>query len=122
MSTITTQFLEWCCQKLEELGKKVLVLIWDNARWHISREVRRWIGSHNRALKKGEKEGVRIVSCLLPKKRSPWLNAIEPKWIHGKRKVVEPEALLGAHELAERVCAALDCPHYEHLSIPENVA
>jgi hypothetical protein len=73
VSTITTQFLEWCCQKLEELGKKVLVLIWENASWHISREVRRWIGSHNRALKKGEKEGVRIVSCLLPKK-SPWLN------------------------------------------------
>jgi hypothetical protein len=58
---------------------------------------------------------------LLPKK-SPWLNAMEPKWIHGKRKVVEPDGLLGAHELAERVCAAFDCPHYEHLSIPENVA
>jgi hypothetical protein len=47
---------------------------------------------------------VRIVSCLLPKK-SPWLNAIEPKWIHGKRKVVEPDGLLGAYELAERVCS-----------------
>lgn len=34
--------------------------------------------------------GVRIVICLLPK-QSPWLNAIEPKWVHGKRKVVEPE-------------------------------
>ena len=121
VSTITTQFLEWCCQKLEELGKKVWVLIWDNASWHISRQVRRWIGSHNRALKKGEKEGVRIVGCLLPKK-SPWLNSMEPKGIHGKRKVVEPHGLLGAHELAERVCAAFDCPHYEHMSIPENVA
>jgi hypothetical protein len=79
------------------------------------------VGKHNRALKKGEKEGVRIVSCLLPKK-SPWLNAMEPKWIHGKRKVVEPDGLLGAYELAERVCAAFGCPHYEHLSIGENVA
>ena len=35
-------------------------------------------------------QGVRIVSCLLPK-QSPWLNAIEPKWVHGKRKVVEFE-------------------------------
>ena len=34
--------------------------------------------------------GVRIVSCLLPM-QSLWLNAIEPKWVHGKRKVVEPE-------------------------------
>ena len=122
VSAITTQFLEWCCQKLEELGKKVLVLIWDNASWHISREVRRWIGKRNREVKNGGSEaGVRIATCLLPKK-SPWLNAMEPKWIHGKRKVVEPNALLGAYELAERVCAAFDCPHYEHLSIPENVA
>ena len=123
VSAITTRFLEWwCSQKLEGLGKKVLVLIWDNASWHISREVRRWIGRHNREVKKsGSGSGVRIVSCLLPKK-SPWLNAIEPKWVHGKRKVVEPEGLLGAYELAERVCAAFGCPHYEHLSITENVA
>ena len=49
---ITTRFLEWCSQKLKELSKKVLVLIWDNASWHISREVRRWIGSHNREVKR----------------------------------------------------------------------
>ena len=50
---------------------------------------------------------MRIVSCLLPK-QSPWLNAIEPKWVHAKRKVVEPEGdPLGAYELAERVCAGL---------------
>ena len=121
VSGITTRFLEWCCQKLAAISKKVLVLIWDNASWHISREVRRWIGRSNRALKKGEKEGVRIVSCLLPKK-SPWLNAMEPKWIHGKRKVVEPDGLLGAYELADRVCSAFGCPHYEHLSIPQEVA
>jgi hypothetical protein len=30
--------------------------------------------------------------------------------------------LLDAYELAERVCAAFECPHYEHLSIAENVA
>jgi hypothetical protein len=120
LSRITTRFLEWCSRKLEELGKRVWVLIWDNASWHISREVRRWIGSHNREVKKSG-HGVRIVTCLLPKK-SPWLNAIEPKWIHGKRKVVEPAGVLGAYELAERVCAALECPHYEHLTIAENVA
>jgi hypothetical protein len=63
-------------------------------------------------------EGVRIMSCLLPK-QSPWLNAIEPKWIHGKRKVVESDGLVGAYELAERVCRVFGCPHYEHLSIPQ---
>ena len=37
-------------------------------------------------------------------------------------KVVEADRLLDADELAERVCAAFGCPHYEHLSITENVA
>ena len=74
VSGITTRFLGWCCEKLEAVGKKVLLLIWDNASWHISKEVRRWLGKHNREVKKGG-EGVRIVSRLLPK-QSPWLNAI----------------------------------------------
>jgi DDE superfamily endonuclease len=120
VSTITKRFLEWCSEKLAAMGKKVWVLIWDNASWHISREVRRWIGRHNREVKVSGC-GVRIVTCLLPKK-SPWLNAIEPKWVHGKRKVVEPDGLLDAHELADRVCAAFGCPHYKYLSITENVA
>jgi hypothetical protein len=122
VSSITTQFLSWCCEKLEALGKKVLLLIWDNASWHVSKELRRWLGKHNRRVKEsGGEAGVRIVSCLLPK-QSPWLNAIEPKWVHGKRKVVEPERLLGAYELADRVCEVFGCPHYEHLSIPQEVA
>jgi hypothetical protein len=79
VSGITSRFLGWCTEKLEAIGKKFLLLIWDNASWHISRKVRRWIGRHNREVKKGG-TGVRIVSCLLPIK-SPWLNAIEPKWV-----------------------------------------
>jgi transposase len=85
VSSVTTRFLSWCCEELEAAGKKVLLLVWDNASWHVSREVRRWLGSHNRSVKQGGR-GVRVVSCLLPK-RSPWLNAIEPKWVHAKRKV-----------------------------------
>ena len=68
MSSITTQFLGWCIEKLETLGKKVLVLIWDNASWHVSKELKRWLGQHNRRVKKSG-EGVRIVSCLLPKQK-----------------------------------------------------
>jgi len=120
VSGISTRFVQWCCTKLEAIGKKVLVLIWDNASWHVSKEVRSWIGTHNRAVKKSG-SGIRIISCLLPK-QSPWLNAIEPKWMHGKRRVMEADGLLGAQELAERVCEAFDCPHYEHLSLPEKVA
>jgi hypothetical protein len=120
VSSITTRFVEWSLEKLEAMGKKVLLLIWDNASWHISKEVRRWLGRHNRRIKEGG-EGVRVVSCLLPK-QSPWLNAIEPKWVHAKRKVVEPEGLLGAYELADRVCGVFGCTHHEHLTVPQKVA
>jgi hypothetical protein len=119
VSSITTQFLEYSCQKLAAMGKKALLMIWDNASWHTSKEVRSWIEEHNRGVKKSGR-GVRIVACLLPKK-SPWLNPIEPKWIHGKRKIVEPERLLGAYELADRVCKAFGCAHEPHLSIPQEV-
>ncbi len=71
----------------------------------------------------GRQEARRADHKLLPaQEESPWLNPIEPKWMHGKRRVAEADGLLGAHELAERVCLAFDCPHHEHLSLPEKVA
>jgi hypothetical protein len=120
VSSITTQFLSWCCHRLKQRSKEALLLIWDNASWHKSHEVRGWITAHNREIK-ASGHGVRIVPCLLPTK-SPWLNAIEPQWIHGKRKKVEPERLLGAYELADRVRGVFGCAHEEHLSIPQEVA
>jgi hypothetical protein len=33
-------------------GKEVLVLVWDNASWRVSKEVHRWIGEHNRGAKR----------------------------------------------------------------------
>jgi transposase len=35
VSSITTRFLSWSCEGLERVGKKTLLLIWDNASWHI---------------------------------------------------------------------------------------
>jgi len=119
VSAVTTSFLGWCLEKSATLGKRALLLIWDNAPWHISQEVRRFIRAHNRQVKQSGK-GVRLVVCYLPIK-SPWLNPIEPKWVHGKRRVGEPERLLTSQELAERVCAAFDCPYEPHLSIAEKV-
>jgi transposase len=116
VSAVTVAFLRWCAKELAAEGKKALLLIWDNASWHVSREVRGWIRAHNREVKRTG-EGVRILACYLPVK-SPWLNAIEPKWAHGKRKVHEPDRLLTAEELIERVCAYYDCPHEPHLATP----
>lgn len=120
VSAITTRFLDWSCGKLAALGKTALLLVWDNASWHISKEVQYWIKAHNQQVRTTGR-GVRIVPCPLPVK-SPWLNPIEPKWVHGKRKVVEPDRLLPAQELAERVCAVFDCAYEPHLAIPEKVA
>ena len=120
LSKVTIPFLDWCCQKLEAGGKTALLLVWDNASWHISHTVRAWIRTHNRQVKQ-EKKGVRILPCHLPTK-SPWLNPIEPKWIHGQRKIVEPARLLTAREIEDRVCKALGCSHEDHLSISEKVA
>jgi transposase len=108
ISSITTQFFSWSLKKLQGAGKEVMVLIWDNASWHISKEVRRWLGRHNRHVNESG-EGVRIVSCLLPKK-SPWLNAIEPKWIHGKRKVLVPDATEFAGSSIVRITSACPLP------------
>jgi hypothetical protein len=75
--------------------------------------------AHNRQVKQ-EGQGVRILACYLPVK-SPWLNPIEPKWIHSKRAIVEPPRLLSAQEVADRVCAYLRCPHEPHLSLPDPI-
>ncbi len=120
VSAVTTRFLDWSCAKLATAGKTALLLVWDNASWHLSKEVRAWIKARNRRVR-DEGCGVRIVPCPLPIK-SPWLNPIEPKWVHGKRKVVEPDRLLSARELAERVCAVFDCPYEPHLSNLKEVA
>ena len=119
VSVITIQFLDWCCPKLEALGVPVWAVIWDNASWHVSKAVRAWIRAHNRSVKQ-QGHGIRILVCYLPVK-SPWLNPIEPKWIHSKRAIVEPTRLLSAQEVAERVCAYQGCPHEPHLALPDPV-
>ena len=120
VSAVTIDFLKVCCQELEAQAVPVLVLIWDNASWHKSQIVRTWLRSHNQMVKQ-KGSGVRILSCLLPTK-SPWLNPIEPKWVHGKRAVVEPDGLLSAQQLAERICSHFGCSYESHLVIPEKVA
>jgi hypothetical protein len=74
MSAVTTQYLAWCCAKLAQLGKTALLMIWDNASWHVSPEVRNWIRDHHRAVRQ-QGQGVRIVACYLPT-QSRWPNRI----------------------------------------------
>jgi DDE superfamily endonuclease len=112
VSQVTEDFLAWVCGELAREGKKALLLVWDNASWHISARVRAWIKAHNRQARKAG--GVRLVVCQLPSK-SPWLNPIEPKWVHGKRAIVEPERVLTAQETEGRACQYYGCAQQEHL-------
>lgn len=115
VSQVTTDFLEWLCEQVQAQGKQVLVLIWDNASWHMSKQVKTWLREHNQNVlqeTRTGKAGVRIIPCWLPIK-SPWLNRIEPKWVHGKRAIVEPARLLTAKELKQRVCDYFGCEQVE---------
>ena len=50
----------------------------------------------------------RIVSCPLPVK-APWLNRIEPKWVHAMRAIVEPARERSTEEIKHRVCNHFGC-------------
>ncbi len=43
VSQVTEDFLAWVCERLAAEGKRALLLVWDNAAWHVSRRVRAWI-------------------------------------------------------------------------------
>ena len=114
VSVITAQFLAWVCRQLaQQQGLTALLLIWDNATWHKSKAVRAWIRAHNQQVKR-QNRGVRI--------KSPWLNSIEPKWVHGKRAVVEPDGLLTAQALADRVYNYFGCTQEAQLKIQLRLA
>jgi transposase len=114
VSPVTCAFLAWVAEQLAAEGVQVLTLIWDNAAWHISREVRAWVRQHNRHVKAAG-NGCRVLICRLPS-RSPWLNAIEPKWVHGKRAVVEPARKLSGVELKQRLCEHYRSPLLQPLA------
>jgi transposase len=120
VSAITTQYLAWCAEQAAARGVTTLVLVWDNASWHLSRTVRGWVRTHNQRVQRAG-AGVKLVPCALPS-RSPWLNPIEPKWRHAKRHIVEPDRLLTLTEIEERVCQVLHCPPTDRLSLPKEVA
>ncbi len=112
VSQVTTDYLAWVCGELAGKASRRLLLVWDNASWHISQRVRAWLKEHNRRTKR--EGGVRLLVCRLPSK-SPWLNSIEPKWVHGKRAIVEPEQVLTAREVETRACDYYGCTQHEHL-------
>jgi len=117
VSQVTQDYGEWVSAQLAAQGVEVLLWIWDNATWQGSKAVRAGLRAHNRAARAVQAHGqpaVRIMVCWLPVK-SPWLNNIEPQWMHGQRAIVEPQRKLTATEMRERVCSHFGCAHLEPL-------
>lgn len=66
VSQIPTVFLEWLCAQVQAQGKHVLILIWENASWHVSKQVNPWRSEHNQTVLREGNAGVRMsrAGCL----------------------------------------------------------
>src|SRR5215470_19210726 len=96
----TIDFLRRLLALARSLRKPYLVVIWDNASWHLSRKLRAWLRAYKQTAKR--RHDVRLLVSYLPSK-SPWLNPIEPRWVHAKRQTLEPSSSpLTALELRRR--------------------
>ena len=85
--------------------RKIVLGIWDNASWHLARKVKHWIRRYNRQAKRNGHP--RLLVWALPK-RSPWLNPIEPHWMHAPKPICEPSNTdLSPHRLRPRIFQAL---------------
>lgn len=110
----TWAFVQRLLDTARQEAMRVVVIIWDQASWHKSKRLKGWIRAHNRQAK--QEGDVRLLTFLLPKK-SPWLNPIEPHWVHSKRSIAETDRPLTCQEIPERVYAHFGCPPEEFLPI-----
>ena len=79
-------------------------------------------GSENTLVPRQTERLWRAYPTLAAPDENPWLNPIEPKWVHGKRAVSEADRLLSADELTMRVYAYYGCEQEAHLVMPKKVA
>lgn len=66
VSQVTTDFLEWWGEQIQAQGKRALLLIWDNASWHVSKQVKTWLREHHQTVlqeARTAKPGGRIIPC-----------------------------------------------------------
>ncbi len=98
----TIRMLERLLSVARREEKRVLAVIWDRASWHKSKKLKQWNYMYNQIAK--QNGDVRLLTCLLPIK-SPWLNPMEPHWLHAKRKVAEFDGDLSVKVLKDRLCA-----------------
>lgn len=97
--TYVRQQLEALLAQAQAAGKRVLVVIWDNASWHTAQALRRWYYRYNQTAKRTGQ--VRLLLVPLPS-RSPWLNPLEPVFGQAKRHIVGRRAVPEPHRLKRK--------------------
>jgi hypothetical protein len=70
----------------ERQGHRVMLLIWDNASWHVARDLKGWFQAHNRQVDR-QRFGTKIVPVCTPV-HAFWLNRCEPLFGHAKGRVL----------------------------------
>jgi hypothetical protein len=106
VSQVTWDALAWVAARLAQDGQKAVRRIWDQASWPRSHMVRKWLNTHNQRVKRAG--GCRLIVSPRPS-QSPWLNPMEPRWVHGKRARLDPTGPLTAQEFSARVCTSDGC-------------
>ncbi|MBV9851259.1 MAG: hypothetical protein JO250_16435 [Armatimonadetes bacterium] len=69
--------------------------------------------AHNRRVRR--RSGCRLLVCSPPSK-SPRLNVVEPKWVHGKRAIAEPGGKQTVSQTQRRICDYYGCELLEPLA------
>ena len=113
---VTCTFRAWLATDFTAQGTRALVLIGDHASWHVRQTVRAWSKAHKRQAKHQGSGRFRV--GRLPSTR-PWLHPIEPKWVPGKRAVVEPARVRSMTERMPRVCAHYQCELTDPIAPPD---
>ena len=110
-STWTRAFLNHLLRGATRAGKRWLVVIWDNASFHVSKILKKWMRRYNRWARKHGR--TRIVPYQLPT-ASPWLNPIEPHWLHCKRAVYAVDHIPTIEEIRHAVDDYFDIRNAQH--------
>lgn len=80
----TIAFLKWLVPQYAH--KKWLFLVWDNAGWHVSKQVQGWIDEFNAT---AESKGWPRLDVLQLPSKAPWLNPIEAVWRAMRKQVIQ---------------------------------
>jgi hypothetical protein len=82
----TALFINERLRAHERRGHRVLVLVWDQASWHVAKDLWRWFRNHNRRVDR-QGHGTKIVPMCTPV-HAFWLNPVEPLIGDAKRRVL----------------------------------